>query len=412
VTAVAPGGQQSLAALLSTREVVVFCGSGGVGKTSTAAAAALTAAARLGGKVLVLTIDPAKRLADALGLEAFGNVARRVPLDAYVELGVEPRGELWAAMLDTKRSWDELVLRHAPDEATAYRILDNRMYHNVTSRFVQSHDYIAMERLYEVHASGDYDLIIIDTPPTRNAIDFLDAPARMADFFGGRLLRWLTMPYRVGNGRGGRMFNAASKPFYQMADRVLGSQFLQDIAEFFLNFQSMYGGFVERAQAVEQLLHDRRTTFAVVTTLEGAPLREAESFCRELTARNFDLGALVLNKVLPEYLLSHDGEHAADVFSRESDAIAQEVAATGVAGLDDPASTARVLRTLADSFRNYEVVARREAELRTELTRLAPPGPEVIVTVPAFPADIDDARALARIGEALFATGAPGTIPS
>jgi anion-transporting ArsA/GET3 family ATPase len=402
--------QPSLAAILSTREVVVFCGSGGVGKTSTAAAAALTAAARLGGKVLVLTIDPAKRLADALGLEAFGNVARRVPLDAYAELGVEPRGELWAAMLDTKRSWDELVLRHAPDEATAYRILDNRMYHNVTSRFVQSHDYIAMERLYEVHASGEYDLIVIDTPPTRNAIDFLEAPARMADFFGGRLLRWLTMPYRIGSGRGGRMFNAASKPFYQMADRVLGSQFLQDIAEFFLNFQSMYGGFVERAEAVEQLLHDRRTTFAVVTTLEGAPLREAESFCRELSARNFDLGALVLNKVLPEYLLSTDGEHAADVFSRESDAIAEELAASGVAGLDDATSAARVLRTVADSFLNYEVVARREAELRTELTRLAPPGPEVIVSVPAFPADIDDARALARIGEALFATGTPDTI--
>jgi anion-transporting ArsA/GET3 family ATPase len=311
-------------------------------------------------------------------------------------------------MLDTKRSWDELVLRHAPDEATAYRILDNRMYHNVTSRFVQSHDYIAMERLFDVHASGEYDLIIIDTPPTRNAIDFLEAPARMAEFFGGRLLRWLTMPYRIGGGRGGRVFNAASKPFYQMADRVLGSQFLQDISEFFLNFQSMYAGFVERAQAVEQLLHDRRTTFAVVTTLEGAPLREAETFCRELSARGFDLGALVLNKALPDYLLSVDGEHAADVLGRESDAIAGEL--TGLPALDDAAATARVLRTLADSFHNYEVVARREAELRTELTRLGPPGPEVIVSVPAFPADIADARALARIGEALFATDTAGTI--
>jgi hypothetical protein len=139
-------------------------------------------------------------------------------------------------------------------------------------------------------------------------------------------------------------------------------------------------------------------------------LREAESFCRELSARNFDLGALVLNKVLPDYLLSTDGEHAADVFSHESDAIAQELVTSGVPGLDDATSTARVLRTLADSFRNYEVVARRESELRTELTRLAPPGPEVIVSVPAFPADIDDARALARIGEALFATGTPDTI--
>jgi len=206
------------------------------------------------------------------------------------------------------------------------------------------------------------------------------------------------------------MLNAASKPFYQMADRVLGSQFLQDIAEFFLNFQSMYAGFVERAHAVEQLLHDRRTTFAVVTTLEGAPLREAENFCRELTARQFDLGALVLNKALPEYLLSSDGEHATEVLNRESDVIARELAESGVPALDDENATARVLRTIADSFRNYGVVARREAELRTELSRLPAPGPEVVVSVPAFPADIADARALARIGEALFAADTTSTI--
>ena len=169
---------------------------------------------------------------------------------------------------------------------------------------MQSHDYIAMERLYELHSSGGYDLIVVDTPPTRNAIDFLEAPARMGEFFGGRLLRWLTMPYRVSGGRGARMINVASRPFYSLADRVLGSQFLQDIAEFFLNFESMYTGFVERAKAVETLLHDRRTTFAVVTTLEGAPLREAEIFCGELRDRGFHLGALVLNKTLPDYLLS------------------------------------------------------------------------------------------------------------
>jgi anion-transporting ArsA/GET3 family ATPase len=286
------------------------------------------------------------------------------------------------------------------------------MYHNVTSRFVQSHDYIAMERLYEVHASGEYDLIVIDTPPTRNAIDFLEAPARMAEFFGGRLLRWLTMPYRLGGGRGGRMINVASRPFYQMADRILGSQFLQDIAEFFLNFQSMYGGFVERAQSVEQLLHDRRTTFAVVTTLEGAPLREAETFCQELTKRDFHLGALVLNKTLPDYLLSTDGDLAAESLGRDGAAIAAELAALD----DDPAladsvATARVLRTLADSFRNYEVVARREAELRLELGRLPSPGPEVIVSVPSFDADIADVRGLARIGEVLFAQG-PTVVPA
>ncbi|HEX5586931.1 MAG TPA: ArsA-related P-loop ATPase [Acidimicrobiia bacterium] len=397
----------SLEALLASREVVVFCGSGGVGKTSVAAASAVTAAARLGAKVLVLTIDPARRLADALGLESVGNVERRVPLDAYSGLGVQPRGELYAAMLDTKRSWDELVLRHAPDEATAYRILDNRLYHNLTSRFVQSHDYIAMERLYELHASGVYDLIVVDTPPTRNAIDFLEAPARMSEFFGGRLLRWLTMPYRVSGGRGARMINVASRPFYNLADRVLGSQFLQDIAEFFLNFQSMYPGFVERANAVEALLHDRRTTFAVVTTLEGAPLREAETFCEELRARNFHLGALVLNKTLPDYLLSVDGDRAATTLEQESETLADDLSSLGGA-LTDATRTARVLRTLGDSFHDYEVVARREAELRAELARL----PDVVVRVPNFDTDITDVAGLARVGECLFAHDAVAGAPS
>ena len=175
-------------------------------------------------------------------------------------------------MLDTKAGWDELVRRHAPDAATRDAILANPLYQNITGRFVHSHDYIAMERLHELHASGRYDLVIVDTPPSRNALDFLDAPARMAEFFGSRLLRWLTVPYRS------RLFTAASKPFYQVADRVLGSQFLQDIAEFFILFQSMETGFVARAREVEQLLVDPRTTFVVVTTLEAAPSHEARTW--------------------------------------------------------------------------------------------------------------------------------------
>ena len=174
----------ALESLLATKEIVVFCGSGGVGKTSVAAAAALGGgdpARRQGPRA---HDRPGEAARDALGLEGIGNVERRVPDEALKAAGLEARGELWAAMLDTKQSWDDLVLRHAPDEETAYRILDNRMYDNITARFVQSHDYIAMERLFEIHATGKYDLIVIDTPPTRNAIDFLDAPEAH-----GRLLR-------------------------------------------------------------------------------------------------------------------------------------------------------------------------------------------------------------------------------
>ncbi len=393
-----PAAGGALERLLAAKEIVVCCGSGGVGKTSVAAATALGASSRLGAKVLVLTIDPARRLATALGLDGLGNLANRVPSEVLSKAGIEPRGELWAAMLDTKQSWDDLVLRHAKDEETAYRILENRLYHNLTARFVQSHDYIAMERLFDIHATGEYDLIVIDTPPTRNAIDFLDAPARMADFFGGRLLRWLTLPYRVGGRRGTRVLNVASRPFYQIADRVLGSKFLEDIAEFFLNFQSMYDGFVARARAVERLLHDRRTTFAVVTTLEAAPLHEAERFTDELVARKFHLGALVLNKTLPDTLLEPAGASAATACIDRSDALAAALADSGDDRLADRARTARVLRTIGESYRNFSVVALREAELRAELARV----PDVVARVPTFDDDIGDVEGLARIARALF----------
>jgi anion-transporting ArsA/GET3 family ATPase len=393
--------------LLATKEIVVFCGSGGVGKTSVAASAALGAATQLGGKVLVLTIDPARRLATALGLEGLGNLAHRVEPEVLKAAGVEPRGELWAAMLDTKQSWDDLVLRHAKDEETAYRILENRLYHNITARFVQSHDYIAMERLFEIHSSGEYDLIVVDTPPTRNAIDFLEAPARMADFFGSRLLRWLTMPYRIGGKRGSRVMNVASRPFYQIADRILGSKFLEDIAEFFLNFQSMYDGFQQRARAVEHLLHDRRTTFTIVTTLEAAPLYEAERFCTELTSREFHLGALVLNKTLPDGLLDPAGATAATAFIDEAGPLATSLAATGDPAFEDVPRVARVLRTIGESYRNFSVVALREAELRSELART----PELVVRVPTFEQDIGDVEGLAVLCRHLFAGDATRADP-
>ncbi len=385
--------------MLAAKEVVVFCGSGGVGKTTVAAATALGAATHLGGRVLVLTVDPAKRLADALGLRGgLGNVERRVSPEILAAAGIEVRGELWAAMLDTKQSWDALVLRHSPDEATAYRILENPLYRNITSRFVQSHDYIAMERLHELHSAGRYDLIVVDTPPTRNAIDFLDAPQRMAEFFGGRLLRWLTVPYRIGGRRGARLVNLASRPFYQVADRILGSQFLEDIAEFFVNFQSMYDGFVERAHAVERLLHDRRTTFAVVATLESAPLQEAEFFLAALAERELPIGALVLNKTLSTALVEPAGEDAARRFVDDAPAIAGALALTGEPALAEVARTERLLATLAESYRNFSVIAKREAELRSELVG----APDLVLTVPQTDADVHDLRGLAAIADALF----------
>jgi len=193
------------------------------------------------------------------------------------------------------------VLRHAPDEETAYKILENRLYHNITARFVQSHDYIrdGTPLTTCIRRAGTTSS---SSTPHRPAtpIDFLEAPNRMADFFGGRLLRWLIAPYRLAGRRGARVVNFASRPFYQLADRVLGSQFLQDIAEFFLNFQTMYDGFIARAQAVERLLHDRRTSSRWSPPSRGRRCGRPSSSARSSPPAAFPLGAIVLNRVLPD----------------------------------------------------------------------------------------------------------------
>jgi anion-transporting ArsA/GET3 family ATPase len=377
-----------LPGVLAAREIVIVCGSGGVGKTSVAGAAAAMAAAEQGSRVLVLTIDPARRLATALGLESVGNAEVKISPEVWASTGVEPRGELWAAMLDTKASWDDLIERHAPDASTRDAILANPLYRNLTGRFVEGHDYVAMERLFEIHSSGRYDLVVVDTPPSRHAIDFLDAPERMADFFSSRLLRWLTVPARS------RVVSAASRPFSAVADRILGSQFLEDIAEFFILFQSMYDGFVERAEAVTRLLADPRTAFVVVSTLESGPAREAEYFVDQLAERELALGAVVLNRVLPSSLRSVGGDRVARLLAADADVIASEVDRAG-----DDASTARVLREVGASFVNFSVVAQREAEQRVALSRRA----DVVASVPQLSHDVADLSVLLEMGRSLWA---------
>ncbi len=389
-----PRKNGSMDGLLATKEIAIACGPGGVGKTTTAAAAAVMAAVTQGTKVLVLTVDPAKRLADALGLDGIGNVEHRVPDEAFLAAGLRPRGELWAAMLDTKESWDALIRQHAPDARTREEILANPLYQNISGRFVQSHDYIAMERLYEIHSRSDYDLIVVDTPPTRNALDFLDAPKRLADFFSSRLLRWLIVPYRS------RVVNVATRPFYQIADRILGTEFLADISEFFILFQSMYDGFVERSEAVGRLLADRRTTFVVVSTLEAVPLREAEFFAQQLSARRLHLGAIVLNKVLPDYLRDPAGAVVAETLRDQAADLAAKLSAQSDDSpvLADADQIARVLTEVADSYLNFQLVARREMEERATLAAM----PDVLATVPYFETDIYDLAGLVRLGEQIW----------
>ena len=379
--------------LLASREMVLVAGSGGVGKTTIAASLGIAAAQRHKGKVLVLTVDPARRLASALGLEEVGNAPVRIDPDAFAADGVKVRGEVWVAMLDTKAGWDELIRRHAPDAEVRDAVLSNPLYQNITSRFIHSHEYLAMEQLHDLHATGEFDLVIVDTPPSRNALSILDAPSRMVEFFGSRLLRWLTVPYRS------RLFTVASKPFYQVADRVLGSRFLQDIADFFVLFQAMESGFVRRAREVEALLVDPRTAFIVVTTLETAPSHEARFLAQSLIERDMSLGAIVANRVLPEELAGSEAAKSAAALLELADGKLSKDVAKALGGVSVK-QTATVLTQVAARFDDVALVAARESDRRSELAALAP----VMLSVPWMSGDIHDVSGLARIAGHLRGT--------
>jgi anion-transporting ArsA/GET3 family ATPase len=372
--------------LLASREMILVAGSGGVGKTTISAALGIAAAQRQKGKVLVLTIDPARRLASALGLEEVGNTPIRIDPEKFLTDGVTVRGELWVAMLDTKAGWDELIRRHAPDAEVREAVISNPLYQNITSRFVHSHEYLAMEKLHDLHATGEFDLVIVDTPPSRNALSILDAPGRMVEFFGGRLLRWLTVPYRS------RLFTFASKPFYQVADRVLGSRFLQDIADFFVLFQAMESGFVKRAREVEALLVDPRTSFIIVTTLETAPSHEARFLARSLIDRHMSLGAIIANRVLPRALASANAAKSASKLLALADGDLAISVAEELGGVSEK-EMVNVLRQVAVRFDDLALVAARESDRRPELAALAP----TMLSVPWMSGDIHDVAGLARI---------------
>ncbi|NNE73004.1 MAG: AAA family ATPase [Acidimicrobiales bacterium] len=373
--------------LLARHRMIVVGGPGGVGKTTTAAAFAAHAAATTDRRVLVLTVDPARRLATALGLQAFGNVERDITASHWAASKRRPKGSLSAAMLDTKASWDALVHRHAPTTDTAAEILANPLYQNITGRFVQSHDYVAMERLHEVERSGRYDLIIIDTPPSRHAVDFLDAPERMADFFSSPLLRLLTAP--ASSGVSGFM----AKPFAAIADKVLGAHFVADIATFFSLMQTMRPGFVQRAEAVGATLISSDTAFVAVTVAAPGPVAEANFFVDALAERSLRLGGVVVNRCLPAMLETRAGHTAAAKMVAQADRLVAEVPVLAAAPADVAAG---VLREVGESFTDYarlsDAAALALAELRTD----AP-----VWSVGEVTDDITDLGGVLHIGEQL-----------
>lgn len=286
--------------LVSGKEIIVCAGSGGVGKTTIAAAIALRAAME-GKKAAVLTIDPAKRLASSLGLKELSSEPTKVSKRKFTSAGLEPKGELHALMLDTKSTFDKVVLRYAPTAEQAERIINNRFYRNISGTLSGTQEYMAMEKLYELHADGGYDLIVIDTPPTRNALDFLDAPKRLTDFFESRVLRWFLLPYMKASGGIMRIANVAATTFLRIVKKIVGAEVLEDTAEFFGNLEGMYEGFKQRALDVAALLKSDVTSFVVVTSPAEDSVTEATFFATRLNESGLPFGALVVNRVHPSF---------------------------------------------------------------------------------------------------------------
>jgi anion-transporting ArsA/GET3 family ATPase len=370
----------SIEELLEGKRVCICAGSGGVGKTTTSAAIAAGMAAR-GHKVAVLTIDPAKRLADSLGLPELGNTERQVDPALFEGVGIETNGgELWAMMLDAKATFDEVVRKHAPDVETRERILSNRIYQQLSNALAGSQEYMAMEKLFEIHAEDRYDLLVLDTPPSRNALDFLDAPRRLTQFIEGRALQVFIKP----TGLGMKVFGRGAGVAFGVLKRITGVDLLQDLAEFFQAMSGMVGGFQERAKRVTELLAADESTFLVVCGPQGEPIEEAVYFHRKLVEAKLPFGGVIVNKV-----------HYEDEMPVEREELGPEL--SDAVGDEDLAARVRqnfeAFRVLSErDRRNVEHLA---AEMRTR----------AVIRVPYLDEDIHDLGGLMEVNRYLFASG-------
>lgn len=365
----------ALADLVERSSVVVCCGSGGVGKTTISAVVGIEAARR-GRRAVVVTIDPARRLADALGLpDGLAALPQRIPVDLGPDAA--PGGELWAMMLDTAAMFERVVRANAADDQQAERIVQNRFYRNMASALSGTQEYMASEALHELHGDGRFDLVVVDTPPSRNALDFLEAPGVLTRFLDHKLFKLLMVPTRSGL----RVIGTASQPILRAIGRVVGSDVLADAVGFFQAFAGMERGFRDRAQAVALLLHEDTTAFVLVTSPHRETVVEATWFADQLDEQGFAVAATVVNRVHPR-------------FGSGSAADAESAATT--ADADGSADAAALWRNLA------EMRAIAEAEHDQLGPLLSRVDVDSVVEVPLLPTDVHDVEALELLGQHLF----------
>jgi anion-transporting ArsA/GET3 family ATPase len=361
---------------LRGKRVLVCVGAGGVGKTTTSAALALGLAMR-GGKVAVVTIDPAKRLASALGLEELSGDPHRIDPAGPAAAGVEMKGELWAMMLDAKRTFDDIVLRLAPDERAREEILANPVYRELSTAVSGSHELSAIAKLYELYEEHDFDVIVLDTPPSRNALDFLDAPNRLLGFLEGRALQVFLAP----GGLTARLFGRGTALIFSIFARVTGVDMLGELSRFFLSLSGVLDGFGERTRGVAALLRSPETAFLIVTSPEAEAAQEAHFLAERLEQSGMERSELIVNRVNSDGLGGHTvAELTSMLEPKLGDALALKVASN-----------------LAD----FDILARRDRETIEGLSQTLSQGAPILV--PHLDVEVQDLLGLAAIAEHLFA---------
>lgn len=378
-----------LADVLANRSVVACVGSGGVGKTTVSAALGVRAALE-GRRTLVLTIDPARRLANSLGLSSLGNVETRIEPEQFARVGLKPKGELWAMTLDLRRTWDDVVTRYAPTPDRREKILGNRLYRQLSTSLAGSLEYMAMEKVYELHRSGEYDLVVLDTPPTAHALDFLDAPNRLLDMLGNDAVKWMLGPALSAGKVGLSLFGFGSSYVFKTLARFTGVEMLRQMADFFVAFQGMYEGFKERAGAVKGLLSGPKTGFVLVTSPAPMTMDEAVFFAEILQREGIGVAAAVINRVHLDPTAAGgpvDAQHLALALARAR-----------VPNEGNPHLSERLAQTLEE----MQLLALRDAAEIARFREATGTGVP-IHPVPRFDRDVHDLAGLHAIGERLFA---------
>lgn len=371
----------NLETLIEKKRLIICCGSGGVGKTTTAAALALKATL-MGKNVAVLTIDPARRLANSLGLKSLSNEEKEIPYAEFEKANLKPKGRMFALMMDSKRTFDKIIEKYAPTEDSKKAIFNNALYQHLSGMIAGSQEYMAMEKVYDLYQKEKFDLLILDTPPTQHALDFLDAPQKMTQAISDSILKWFLKPSLFLGRTSLKIIEKSTRTIFKTFDHVMGFEFMQDLSAMLISTAGLLEGFKDRAKEVNELLHNPQSAFLLVTAPQGMVVPEAIFFHEKIKEYKLPFAGFIVNRVYPKLKLKSDTEELKKKFRKN--------------GLDEKQSN-----VLTDMLEKYQTLVDQDQE-HLDLLEERLKKKESITLIPYLESDVHDLSGLAKIGKYLI----------